>query len=593
MLLNGRAGAFAKGYKLMNDLTTSTAIVKNYNEARCTVIDTPELSRILAPHDPGYVLVRPVGETYQDRRGKTHEATGKEPKIGGWQHKPATLADAHKHAKRGGNVGLLGGHGGLILVDIDHDRAGALELWPELAQTVEVYRDTAPDRAKFILHIDGSLPASIKDHTSGTEILAAGSQGVIFGTHHTGAPILHRGASILTVTADQVMEFWHKRTSIEAPVTVTVSANAPDVAAVGHSMGIVAAVLERLGLPFENWLPFDGTGSKIELEHCPFCGEHPHETYDGQACILVGANGRIGATCLKASCQERIRAAGMGGWQLLKTIAGYTDAPDAPDAPQDWVNQVAHSTVIDGLRAWVRRADFAEFVPVMLQAENGYRTRNTDKRVAESILDIAQSAGRTSNLVFGLRKLRGLAGVGSLMTVSAALERLTGWFVVRTDADNDDPTAAQRWTIAPDLLKSSCVDWTPIADQVTHDEGCPIYATSPFATDRARDAFIAAQTPMTRTELNERIEARNAEREQLQAAGVDPSNLPPRIKPRRYRRRLNATLPSAGTDVLLIIDALATDGIELDRATLRELTCMSKYALSLSLIHISEPTRPY
>ena len=555
-----------------------------------------ELSKILTQYNAGYVLVRRVGETYQDRRGKTHEATGKEPKGNDWQRNPATLADAHKHAKRGGNVGLLGGHGGLILIDLDKDKDGGLALWPELAQTIEVYRETAPDRTKFILKIDGPLPPSMKDHTAGTEILAAGSQGVIAGMHHTGAPILHRGDSILTVTAEQVMDFWRKRTGGSASTPLHIDAGAPDDANVQHSMTVVTRVLDLILLPSENWQPFDVTGRKLVLDYCPFNPtDNPHEL-DAAAVVVIGANGRIGATCHHARCQERIKASGVSGWALLKTIAGYhyeaTDqgAPEAPDDGQEWVNKVAHSATLEGLREWVRRADFGEFVPVMLQAENGYRTRDTDQSIADAILDIAQSAGRTSNLVFGMRKLRGLAGVGSTSTVAAALARLSGWFVVRTDvgAGNEDQVdaAAHRWTITPSLVSAvrntTGVDRTLIdldTIQGSTDKGCSIYAGSPFATDRARDAFIAAQTPLTRTELNERIEARNAERAELKAAGVDPSELPPQIKPRRYRRRLAATLPSAGKAVLRVIDALATEGNELDRATLRNLTCMSERSL--------------
>ena len=616
-----------------------------------------ELSRILTQYNAGYVLVRGVGETYQDRHGKTHEATGKEPKGNGWQRNPATLADAHKHAKRGGNVGLLGGHGGLILIDLDKDKDGGLALWPSLSQTIEVYRETAPDRTKFILKIDGPLPPSMKDKTSGTEILAAGSQGVIAGMHHTGAPILHRGDSILTVTADQVLDFWRNRTGGSASTPLHIDAGAPDDANVQHSMKVVTRVLDLILLPSQNWQPFDVTGRKLVLDYCPFNPtDNPHEL-DAAAVVVIGADGRIGATCHHARCKERIEAAGVSGWALLKTIAGYHYEVDqvAPEAPQDWVDAGQHSTVIEGLREWVRRADFGEFVPVMLQAENGYRTRNTDKRVAESILDIAKSAGRTKDLVFGMRKLRGLAGVGSPMTVAAALERLSGWFVVRTDVDagHEDQVeaAAQRWTIAPSLVSAaqnaSCVDWTLLSldtIQGSTDKGCPIYATSPFATDRARDAFIAARNPMTRTELNERIEARrleieerkaaspwafvadapkavqnlitaledkgcNSDREALRnltgmsedalSAAIDEGcalglletnggklvrlkdeKLPEPINPQRYRRQLAATLPSAGTDVLLVIDALTTEGNELDRATLRKLTCMSKYALS-------------
>ena len=149
----------------------------------------PKLSDILTRAGAGFVLVRRPGEQYRNQHGETVIAKGKEPIGYGWQKYPKTLAEVGKHVKRGGNGGLAGGANNLILIDLDKDRDGALALWPELAETLEIYRENAPDRAKFVLHIDGPLPPSAKNHDAGIEVLAKGSHGVIVGTHESGAVI--------------------------------------------------------------------------------------------------------------------------------------------------------------------------------------------------------------------------------------------------------------------------------------------------------------------------------------------------------------------------------------------------------------------
>ena len=580
----------------MSEYTTLSATNASINlDNSATISETtehsaPSLSKLLGGYGAGYVLLRRMGETYRNKRGDTVVATGKEPKSNDWQRNPATLAEAARHAKGGGNVGLACGYAGLFEIDIDKDRAGAFELWPALANTVEVYRTTAPDRAKFILLIDGDLPLSAKNHASGTEILAAGSQGVIYGTHHTGAPILHRGDSILTVTAAQVADFWQKRTQTALESATPIVTSTPDASAVKRSMALVDRVLGMTGNTDLHWQPFDGSGRKAVLDVCPFNpSDNPH-AQDGGAAVLVGADGRIGATCHHARCQERIKAHGRG-WSLLKEIAGYTSTPDAaPDADQAWADLLAHVAQLEGLREWVRRADFAEFVPILLQAENGYRTRDTDIAAADAILDVATSAGRVTGLAVGVRKLRALMGVGSTSTVTAALDRLSGWFVVQ-DAPNEDDNGmtARRWSVAPSLLKmvaeASCVDRTLLSfDTTDHtsDRGCSIYATSPLATERARDAFILAQAPICESEVAERIEARNEARSEAKRAGLP---VPKRLRKSRYARRLSASMPSAGRAVLRIIDALTTEAPDgaLDHATLRNLTNMSKYTLSRAI----------
>ena len=132
----------------------------------------------------------------------------KAPRYSGWQHGGKTQADAQAHAQAGGNVGLLCGSysSGLIVIDADKDAPALEAQFPILTQTVKTWRADAPDRAKWILKIDGALPPSKKDHDAGLEILAdvssgGGSNAVIYGIHDKGARIEHTGSTIVTMTA--------------------------------------------------------------------------------------------------------------------------------------------------------------------------------------------------------------------------------------------------------------------------------------------------------------------------------------------------------------------------------------------------------
>ena len=546
---------------------------------------TANLSTILSAAGAGFVLVRPPGEQYRNQNGEQVTATGKEAKGAGWQRRALTLAEAHAHARRGGNVGLLGGHGGLILIDLDRDRDGGLAAWPELAETVEIYRDSATDRSKFIVRVVGDLPPSVKDHDSGTEILAAGTQGVIAGVHNSGARIQFRGDRIIEVDAMRVAAFWRQRTGTDLGHAGHhhEDPGPADAEAVQRSQALVERVLELAGVKLTGWKVYDGCGRKVVLDACPFNPKDDPHGEDRSAAVVIGADGRIGATCHHARCQARIQKHEGGGWALLKSIAGF----------QPELERQNNLAVVEALREYVVTADFADLVPVTLQAANGYRTLATDVRCADSILDLAAQHGRLEDIPISLRRLRALMGVGSSNTAGAALRRLIGWFVVPLDAeDREDITMARRWSIVPELR-------TWAAEAVRYDEVAyiarsmsviegsttgiarrAIYATSPLATQRARDAFSAAQTPITRTELNARIEARNEERAALKAAGVAEEEIPGRINPRRYRRRLAATLPSAGPNVLLVVNTLTINGGALSRKQLRSLTHMGISGLS-------------
>lgn len=533
-----------------------------------------QLSQILKPHQPGYVLVSAPGH----RRGRT--MTGKEPVGRGWQQRPRSLQEAAAWVKGGGNLGLLGGYGNLILLDADSAADAVEAAEPRLRQTLKITRSTAPERAKWIVHIDGALPKSQKAHGK-LEILASGTQGVIVGTHHSGARLEVSGDSVVTLTADDIRRLWRQIVGDELGHSRQRRGDAaPDSEAVQRSVALVEKALAAGGISHAAWQAYEG-GVKAVLPHCPFNPpDNPHAD-DEASVIIVGADGQIGATCHHARCQERIHQHGGGGWALLKELVGWKPQP-APSL--DHVR-----TIVDYLREWVRRTDLAEHVPLTLQAINGYRTRDTDTAVADAILDVAWENGRLDNLILTTRDLRLRCNLGSTSTASNALARLTGWFVVPSEQDN----GWRRYAIHP-ALRGWAEDQIALAAHVAQIERGSsindldqlpttprsIYATSPLVTHRRRDAFSAPMRPLTEEELAERIEQRNAEI----AAGLDVRP----IQRSRYRRRLAATLPSLGRTVLRLIDALAVEGGLVARRTLRDLLNLSPSALSRTVARAAE-----
>lgn len=529
----------------------------------------------------GFVLVRPPGQRFRTRQGE-RVATGKEPVERGWQKSPATLSEALDWARRGGNVGLLGGCCGLILIDADANADRIEEIEPRLRQTVRIVRANAHDRRKWIVRIDGELPASQKSHGV-LEILAAGTHGVVFGRHHSGAPVEHDGDQIVTLNADDIARVWRLATG-EAPVQPAHQQQLePDADAVRRAMNHVDTVLQHGSVARSDWRPYDG-GVKAIFPKCPFNPPDDPHPDDEASVVIVYADGHIGATCHHARCQERIRQTGIGGWQMLKQIVGYQ--------PPDRQNPDQARALVAALREFVRRTDFAEHVPVVLQAVNGYRTRDTDVMAADAILDIAHETGRTDKLLISLRQLRQRCNFGSLQTAARALARLTGWFVVEEPQEHAQPGDARRYALAQPLLDwaeeeiRSCVDRTHDLPEnsdlydLYRSRGCTIYATSVLVTDRTRDAFATTLRPITPEELNERV----AEREAEIAAG---KNIKP-IDRRRYRRRLAASAPGAGRTVLRLIDALVDIDGAGDRQRLMEMLNLSASSLSRAVKRAAE-----
>jgi len=518
------------------------------------------LSTVLQEAGAGFVLIPP---------------RSKAPTYKGWQRNPKPLAEAFQHAANGGNVGLLGGHNGLILLDADAHADKVLAAEPRLSRTVRIFRRNAPDRAKWIVRIAGELPPSKKAHGI-IEVLATGTQGVIVGVHDSGAAIEYDGDTIITLTATDVAALWRTLTGEELGRTRRRDdAPPPDAEAVQRSMGLVATVLEAGTIKADAWQPYDNGGRLAELTHCPFVERtaEPNRQHgaEGKAFVIVHADGRIGAGCHSARCQHAIAAHGGSGWALLKEIAGYKPHTD----------DMAHARLlVEQLRGWVRRTDLAEQVPIVKQSDTGYRTRDTDTAVADAILDIAHERGRLERLPLSLRDLRARAGLGSANTAACALDRLLGWYVVKHPVSERKAWEAELYDLNPAIVaaaedalqlayiaRSSATD-TRFLDQANQRA---IYATAPLVTHRQHDAFTASMTPITEEELQARIDARKARIE----AGEDVRP----IERSRYRRRLAAILPSAGRGVLRMIDALATEGSS-TKAKLIDLLNVSPSSLS-------------
>ena len=499
-------------------------------------------------------------------------AKSKAPTMFGWQNNPQPLDVALRHAKAGGNVGLLTGRAGLAILDFDHGWADAVELLPDLAHTIQTFRADAPERRKFIVRIEGEMPPSRK--TEEMEILARGRQGVIVGVHPAGARIEWTGEAIATIPAHAVIALWQTITGSPITGSDRPEAGPPDAEAVKRSMELVERVLDRAGVTHRPWRQNEPDGRKAILCTCPFNPpDNPHEA-DDAAAILIGADGSIGATCHHARCQARITAHGKGGWSLLKEISGYDSHAQ--------VNERRHTeALLDQLRTWVREADFAEHVPLRLQAIDGYRTQATDKVTAQAVLDMFGRWGKLEHVPLSLRSVRLMVNVGSPNTVKTALERLANWFIVQ-DYGPFQAGHSPTWSIAPPLLavaeemrERSCADRAGMQPTtvITPSGTLPRdlrNLSAPLATHRAHDAFCQSLTPLTEEELAQR----NAER----AEAEEPK--PPLRMTRQLRRRLDSVLPSLGRNCLLVVDALKMlDGAS-TRAALSAFTHLSECSIS-------------
>lgn len=499
------------------------------------------LLRTLAEIGAGFVRVYPPGVKLSQGRA----TTGKEPVGREWQKKPQSLDAALKHLRSGGNVGLLCGHGGLVVIDAD-DRADEVEkTLPELKRTIKIFRRNAPERAKWIVRTDRPLRAQKKDKL---ELLSAGNQAVVAGRHGSGAVLEWSGEKVIELSAERI--FYLFESLVGAKVEVGAIAQGADKAfniqnpELAERVKYVQRVLAHGKFTHKARQKSDCI--VFEFKDCPFVSltDEPHRPHSAhnKAFVCIDTDGRIAAGCHAARCQHAIERSGKAGWALLKELAGY--------APRLQIERVGQ--IVAALREWIAKTDLAEHVPPVKQSDAGYRTRHSDLAVALALLRAMHETGRVEKVRVGLRRLRQYAGLGSLLTVRKSLDRLSPWFITINITQDEDGERWQTYSLSKEMLN--------LSEELEPSEH---YAKeTPLLHYLNHDVFTCSLTPLTREELTQMIAERNARIANFE--DVRP------LRPERYLRRLNAKLPGAGRLGLRIIDALMDAGGKLDKRRLCE-----------------------
>jgi predicted P-loop ATPase len=80
-----------------------------------------------------------------------------------WPNKPHGLSDAIKHAKGGGNVGILTGKhsDNIVALDRDVNFTSTVAMLGDLGKTAKIVRSNAPERGKLLYRISGDLPPTV------------------------------------------------------------------------------------------------------------------------------------------------------------------------------------------------------------------------------------------------------------------------------------------------------------------------------------------------------------------------------------------------------------------------------------------------
>ena len=481
----------------------------------------------------------------------------KAPRYSGWQRGGKTPAEAMAHAQAGGNVGLLCGSysGGLIVIDADK-AAPALEAqFPILTQTVKTFRTDAPDRAKWIIRVDGALPPSKKDHDAGLEILAdvssgGGSNAVVAGIHDKGATIQHTGSTIVTMTAADLAEIWRWKTGTEldagaqshkarqhrsytgasAP-TPALAAGATDPANVTvrrfNRANRITDVMQRLGY---RWHHADRWVAPQSEHGTPSCqvNERAGHVWHYSTKNVTGREG-------KATAADLVCAHDFGGNDEA-FVASLTPATGTPDQAGDGdqgvdfagLRQFVRSGAIEG---YVRKnlALLAERAAALAEAAAQAYASNPTDQTERAALALRAAADKAAARVTAprwpeatVRRLMlaiiadfeaaterypdleakhistlGLAARANMgrHTVIDALPLALDWFVVREETGAKRAPRYRLARVALDVVQIAH-DCHPV------DQTCAKCTTSPLLSHYAHDAFRAHVTPLADTPEN-------------------------------------------------------------------------------------------
>lgn len=525
------------------------------------------------------------GGAHKDKRPRT---PGKTPITKAWQYNPETLPAIEEHySRKAGNVGLLGGVARVVIVDADGKtptttRAAVLAALPALADTVEIYRPDAPERAKWLVQVAAGDPLPANTKWDGLEVITQGAQAVIAGDHQTGAPILWRGGQLATVNFDDLAHLARvtvggqlategAQPSRHSPAQATAAAN------LSTGQAAIGRLLQRLGIEHLGWKT-DAGGVKAELESCPVAERHeaggrPH-SHPGKAAVGIDAAGRHWFACQSPRCRHAIAqlaprddAGIVSGWRLLRKWAGDDDGDGI-------AKRQAAKAAVQLQAAAVARVilsqDFAELVPIRLQGDTGYRTGATDKDTAVAIL---ANARRLSLTDFPInQRLIGDATGRAHTTVSRTLPRLRGWLLIPAGMPG-------RWAIHPDWLRAAAEliedarakvagthHFTPPYDKTLVHAGNFLEAaqadallaaalydfdSEPLTRQSAQPAFVARVDPLTEADILKRCAQADAWRA---ARGGGPGTLTDALRAaaiQRFEVHARAAIAPAGAGLPL------------------------------------------
>lgn len=239
--------------------------------------------------------------------------------------------------------------------------------------------------------------------------------------------------------------------------------------------------------------------------------------------------------------------------RTLDNAHRYVDAHPTPEMAR---------RILDAVKRKLHDHNFADLVPLELQAANGYKGNETHRAVAQAALSILHDYGKLEGPISILQLVERTSRGWD--TCKRAMTCLT-WLLEPVSKEGVKQATVYRlaepWR--------SCLH----RDRI-HTEGHENLSRSeqlPWTTHVGHDAFVRSLTNITEEELQARIDARN----QAIAEGED-------VKPidrSRYRRRLAALIPSAGPAVLLAINSIVLHGA-LTRSELGEKLFKKKSSIS-------------
>ena len=175
--------------------------IRNGEETLPAIAAPDALVHLTGPTMTGAVTLNYFAE---DGAAFTFAEAGSKKAMGAaWPDNPHTAAEALAHLKRGGNVGILSGAGGLAVIDLDEHAGDFLRAHPVLASAPLVFRRDAPERVKIIIRLEGEAGeyfAAPGEARRKVEYLASRHHGIVAGTHASGATIEVRPGEMPTMT---------------------------------------------------------------------------------------------------------------------------------------------------------------------------------------------------------------------------------------------------------------------------------------------------------------------------------------------------------------------------------------------------------